>query len=165
MIATKTFDSLSAFVLHLTAAEVAVRAAEHRALTKAVKLIEKSAKEEIGVYQPAIGPFPAWAPLAESTVADRVSKGFSPDEPLKRTEALRDSISSEVSGNEAVAGSDSDVMVYQELGTSTIPPRPVLGPAAYKNMEAIGKLLGSHVVSAILHGQVVDGGAEYFYGE
>lgn len=162
MIPTKTFDSISGFVMHLAAAELALRAGEHRALEAAAKLIEKEAKAEIGAYQPEVGPFVAWAALADSTVKDRVHQGFAPDEPLLRTGGLRDSIGHEIAGSEAAVGSTSDVMVYQELGTSRMPPRPVLGPAAYKNLEKVGKLLGSHVVAAILFGEVVEGGPEYF---
>jgi len=41
-----------------------------------VKEIEETAKEEIGVYQPAFGPFDAWLPLIEATKADRVRQGY-----------------------------------------------------------------------------------------
>jgi HK97 gp10 family phage protein len=151
-----TFDSMAVFALHLAESAVAVRIAEHHALTKAAKLIEKTAKAEIGAYQPAVGPFDAWAPLADSTVADRTSKGFTPDDPLLRSGELRDSIGYEVSGNEAAIGSTSDVMVYQELGTSKIPPRPVLGPAAYSNKEAVQAILGKAVVHAMEYGNAAD---------
>lgn len=165
MIPTRTFDDLTSFVLHLGAAEVALRTSEHRALEKAAQLIEKSAKAEIGIYQPEVGPFPAWAPLAEATVEDRVRKGYTPNDPELRSGALRDSISRVVEGREAVVGSTSDVMVYQEMGTSKMPPRPILGPAAFKNREQIARLIGAHAVSAILFGGVVAGGPEYFYGK
>ena len=164
MIATRNFDNLTSFVLHLSAAAVAVRVAERRGLEQAALLIEKDAKAQIGRYQPAVGPFPAWAPLADSTVSDRVHKGYAPDEPELRSGELRDSITHEVAGTEACVGSTSDVMVYQELGTSKIPPRPILGPAAFRNEEAIRRIIGEHVVSAILLGEVVAGGPEYFYG-
>jgi HK97 gp10 family phage protein len=165
MIPTRTFDDLTSFVLHLGAAEVALRTSEYRALDKAAQLIEKSAKAEIGVYQPEVGPFPAWAPLAESTVEDRVRKGYTPNDPELRSGALRESISREVSGREAVVGSDSEVMVYQEMGTSKMPPRPILGPAAFKNKKQIARIIGAHAVAAILFGKVTAGGLEYFYDE
>jgi hypothetical protein len=43
-------------------------------------------------------------------------------------------------------------MVYQELGTDRIPPRPVLGPAAYKNKDKIERILGEAVVHAMEYG-------------
>lgn len=165
MIPTRTFDDLTSFVLHLGAAEVALRTSEHRALDKAAQLIEKSAKAEIGVYQPEVGPFPAWAPLAESTMEDRVRKGYTPNDPELRSGALRKSISREVAGHEAVVGSDSDVTVYQEFGTSKMPPRPILGPAAFKNKKQIARIIGAHAVAAILFGKAAAGGPEYFYDE
>lgn len=149
---TKSFDNLALFALHLAEAAVAVRAFELHALDRAAKLVETAAKAEFGTYQPEVGPFAAWAPLADATVADRVRQGFTPDEPLLRTGALRDSISRQVSGNEALIGSTSDVMLYQELGTSKIPPRPVLGPAAFSNQKAVQALLGESLMHAIEYG-------------
>lgn len=162
---TKSFDSLTSFVMHLAAAEVAVHLAEHRALDQAARLIEREAKAEIGHYQPEVGPFPAWAPLADSTEKQKENAGYPANAPLLATGEMRDSIRREVAGNEAVVGSDEEKMVWHELGTSKMPARPVLGPAAFKNQEAIGKLIGAHVVSAILHGAVVVGGEQYFYGK
>ena len=33
----------------------------------------------LGIYQDHLGPFNAWEPLADSTVSDRVNKGFTPN--------------------------------------------------------------------------------------
>jgi hypothetical protein len=33
-------------------------------------------------------------------------------------------------------------MVFHEFGTSKMPPRPVLGPAAFRNKLAIQRLVG-----------------------
>ena len=57
-------------------------------------------------------------------------------------------------GNEAVVGSKSDIAFYQEVGTPTIPPRPFIGPAAFKNKEKICQLLGEAVVHALEYGAV-----------
>lgn len=127
----------------------------HAGLKKAAKLVEKSAKSEIGHYQPEVGPFQDWAELTESTQYDRERKGFTPDDPLLRTGELRDSISSDVKGLEAQIGSDSDIMVYQEFGTATIPPRPVLGPAAFKNKEKIRAIIGTAAVSGLIGDQKI----------
>lgn len=146
------FGSVTHFLVHLAEAELAVHVAAHRALDRAAAIIERDAKEQIGVYQQEAGPFNAWPELADSTKEDRVAKGFSENDPLLRTGELRDSISREVSGHEAAVGSTSDVMVYQELGTVRIPPRPVLGPAAFKNKDRIEQVLGEAVVHALEYG-------------
>lgn len=150
------FGSVTHFLVHLAEAQLAVHVASHRALDRAAAIIEKDAKQQIGTYQPDAGPFNAWPELADSTKQDRVSKGFSENDPLLRTGELRDSISREVHGHEAAIGSTSDVMVYQELGTDRIPPRPVLGPAAFKNKDRIEKVLGDAVVHALEYGAAAD---------
>lgn len=111
-----------------------------------VKEIEETAKEEIGVYQPAVGPFEAWAPLAASTRADRARSGYTEDDPLLRSGELRDSIESEVMGLAAIVGTKSQIGLWQEVGTKHIPPRPFIGPAYVRNinplMYSIGFALG-----------------------
>lgn len=148
----KEFGSLAQFAAHLVALEAGVALAAHHGLKKVAVEIERTAKSEFGEYQPAVGGFGAWSPLAEATKADRVRKGYTPDDPLLRSGKLRGSVSHEVSWLEAVIGSDSDVMVYQELGTSKIPPRPVLGPAAERNKDTIERILGGMVAKGIQYG-------------
>jgi len=148
----KEFRSFGAFAEHLITREAATAVALHEGLEHVARAIEKTAKEEIGTYQPDVGPFPAWAPLADATVEDRISQGYSPDEPLLRTGELRESISHEVSGLEAVIGSTSDIALYQELGTASIPPRPFLGPAAFRNKTKILETVGIAAVRGIAGG-------------
>jgi len=107
-----------------------------------VKEIEETAKEEIGVYQPAFGPFDAWSPLAEATKADRVRQGYSEDEPLLRSGSLRDSIQSEVMGLAAIVGTKSEIGLWQELGTNRIPPRPFIGPAYVRKIDPLMEVIG-----------------------
>lgn len=111
-----------------------------------VKEIEETAKEEIGVYQPAYGPFDAWVPLAESTKADRVRQGYSEDEPLLRSGRLRDSIQSEVVGLAAIVGTKSEIGFWQEVGTEHIPPRPFIGPAYIQNFELLMNFVESTIM-------------------
>ncbi|MGI4776957.1 MAG: phage virion morphogenesis protein [Janthinobacterium lividum] len=125
------FQDLGAFSAHLARLAVESKAVDAHILRTGARAIQKDAKERIGSYQDAEGPFPAWVNLAESTVDDRLRKGFTPDDPLLRTGALRKSIETHIEGNEASIGSRSDIALYQEQGTSTIPPRPFLGPAAH----------------------------------
>ncbi|MCA1179788.1 MULTISPECIES: hypothetical protein [unclassified Pantoea] len=107
-----------------------------------VKEIEETAKEEIGVYQPAYGPFEAWAPLAESTKADRVRQGYTEDDPLLRSGELRDSIESEVVGLAAIVGTKSQIGFWQEVGTENMPPRPFIGPAYVRKIDPLLEAIG-----------------------
>lgn len=150
----KEFQDIEGFLTHLVAVDLALKHVEHNLLEQAALVIEKDAKNQIGHYQTEAGPFNAWPELADSTKKDRLAKGFTENDPLERTGALRDSISHEVAGNEAVVGSNSDIMVYQELGTPTIPPRPVLGPAAVKNKDKIERLGGAALLHALEYGAV-----------
>lgn len=145
-----TFTSLLAFAEHL------VKVAEREVvfidtgLEECAKLIEKSAKKEIGHLQPEVGPFPAWAELAESTIDDKARHGYlysADGNPLLRTGALEESISHKVNPLEAIIGSTSPIMVYHEFGTIKMPMRPVIGPAAYKNKDKIKAILGSAVIA------------------
>ncbi len=152
MNAVKEFGDLTSFIVHFEAVEIAMHEAAHVGLKKVAVLIEKDAKAQIGSYQGAVGPFPAWAQLADSTQADRGRKGYAENDPLLRDGTLRDSISHEVEGLEAAIGSTSDIAMYQELGTSRIPPRPFIGPAAFKNKEKIENILGTAIVEGMTGG-------------
>ena len=145
----KEFKSLGEFAQYLATREFTLHEALHLGLEVVAKKIEKTAKDEIGVYQPAVGPFPAWSPLAESTMEDRAAKGYPENEPLLRDGKLRDSITHEVEGHEAMIGSDSDIAVYQELGTGRIPPRPFLGSAVVHDEKFMLGTLGEAAVAAI----------------
>jgi HK97 gp10 family phage protein len=149
----KTFDGFAAFADYLQFRGLeTVRELQH-GLERAAVMVEKTAKAEIGTYQPEVGPFQAWEPLAESTIEDRIRQGFTPDDPLLRSGELRASISHQVAPGEAVIGSTSKIAAYQELGTSTIPPRPFLGPAAMHNEKRIVEQLGATFVNGLAGGQ------------
>lgn len=151
----REFNRLQAFAIHLAEIEIAALVAMNRGLERVSQAIEKTAKSEIGHYQPAVGPFPGWSLLAASTEADKAAKGYPENEPLLRKGDLRDSIKHEVSGLEAVIGSKSDIAAYQEFGTNKIPPRPFIGPAAFRNKAKIKRILGHAVVSGLVGGDVV----------
>lgn len=126
-------------------------------LNKVAEHIEHVAKEEFGEYQPAVGPFPAWAPLAPTTLAGwgpfpgKEQLGYAPpDNPLVREGDLRDSISHEVHALEAFIGSPDERMPWFEFGTSRMPPRPVLGPAAESSKAVIEKLIGAALVVGLI---------------
>lgn len=146
----REFCSLGAFGAYLLDAAAKEAVALETGLKRAAQHVEKVAKSEFGEYQPARGSFPAWVELADATKADRVAKGFTENDPLLRTGDLRDSIGNRVAGLDAEIGSDDDVMVYQELGTEKMPPRPVLGPAAIRSEKAIQRILGEAALLGIL---------------
>ena len=80
----REFESITAFAEHLLVLSASIVAAEHNALEKVAVLIEKDAKEQIGHYQDAVGPFQDWAPLADSTEAEKARLGYPADAPLGR---------------------------------------------------------------------------------
>jgi hypothetical protein len=148
----KQFAHIGEMIAHLAAMAAAETIALHHGLKKCAVAIEATAKSEIGTYQDAVPPFGGWVELAVSTKADRVASGFTANDPLLRTGKLRASISHQVGGLDAVIGSDSEIMVYQELGTEHIPPRAVLGPAAIRNKNLIVKTLGLAAAEGLLYG-------------
>ena len=154
----KQFGNLGAFAEHLLKAALAEEIAIREGLSKAAKVVEKEAKAEIGDYQGQDGPFVAWADLADATKADRVRQGFPEDEPLLRTGDLRDSIGTAMSpdGLEAQIGSNSDIAVYQELGTATIPPRSFLGGAMARKTDEVLAIVGASTATALVGDQVVN---------
>src|SRR6267378_1952769 len=132
----KKFDDLTSFIAHFAVIERAVHKHAKHGLEKSAQLIEKTAKEEIGHYQPAVGPFPEWAPLADSTLAHHTSMGVG-DSPLLVTGELYASIEHKVQGDEAMIGTKMAIGAYQEFGTEHIPPRPFMGPAVFNSKAKI----------------------------
>lgn len=161
----KEFRDLNGFIAHLTRVQAAVVKAEHTALKLGAEMIEKEAKAEIGTYQNAAGPFPAWDPLSEATLQGFSAPGIGhipgkeelgyapPDNPLLREGDMRDSIEHTVEGNTAVVGTNDEVALYQELGTPNarypIPPRSFLGRAAFVKSEAVAEQAVAHVLWAL----------------
>ena len=138
--------SLTGLATFLTEAMVEMDHAKHEALEKAAKIVEDGSKKAIGTYE--FG----WPPLAESTKRDRVNKGFAEDEPLLRTGDLRDSIRHEVEGDTARVGSDLDYALYQEVGTSRIPPRSFLMQSAVHHRDEIVHEIGHTMVTKLVNG-------------
>lgn len=134
-----TLEGFATFLTHC--AEKGMQ--NHPGLELCAQIVEQTAKSEIGEYQDAAGEFPAWASLAESTIEEKERLGYAPpDNPLLRTGGLQDSISHEVENDTATIGSDSEIMVFHEFGTSKMAMRPVLGPALVRNLEIIRSILG-----------------------
>lgn len=151
---TQEFESLEAFALHLVAVELVWKAERKVALNAAAKIIKQDARKQIGHYQSQVGNYPEWAPLAESTEDEKARVGAPPDAPLFRFGDLKKSFRSTLVGDdEVIIGSTDPNMEWHEFGTSKMPPRPVLGPALFKNMEAIAALLGHAAMDTIISGQ------------
>jgi hypothetical protein len=147
----KEFKNIESFVEHLAVIEIAEVSAAEKALEKCALVVEKRAKEKVGEYQEEIGPFAAWAELADSTKADRERKGFTENDPGLRTGAMRDSIEHTTSPADLQTqiGSNDDKLVFFELGTSKQPPRSVLGGAMAEKLPEIKQIIGAAVVGAI----------------
>lgn len=151
---TRHFGSLTHLAAHLTHVAATQHAMERGALEECAKLVETRAKAKLGEYQDAAPPFAGWADLADATKADRERQGFPEDDPLVRTGALRDSIGHTVADGAAHVGSNSDVAVYQELGTDRIPPRSFLGGAMAESLGEVRGIIGREAVAALVGEQV-----------
>lgn len=117
-------------------------ASKREALEKACVIIETEAKAAIGTYEYG------WPPLQPETVA-RKANG---DTPLLETGELRDSIEHTVQGDSGFVGSNDDVAIFQELGTSRIPPRSFLGGAAMRKGEEAAEAIGREIVTKLFGG-------------
>jgi phage gpG-like protein len=139
---TKIFSLLD-FVAEIRAIQRDLEATGPMIIEKACQIVQKKAKAAIGVEHEL------WAPLAASTIADKQRQGFATPKPLLRTGELRDSIEYQVHGNEGCVGSDSPIAVFQELGTSRIPPRSFLVSSAIASEDRIHRMAGAAVVGAL----------------
>lgn len=154
------FTSFAQAGVHCAELALALHEAEKTSLERATNFLQKKVKEKFGEYQPEAGPFVAWAELAESTKQDRENQGYPEDEPLLRRGDTRDSVRTLVKDSEGFVGSDSDIAVWQELGTVKMPPRSTFGSAGVENIEHIGNILGEGVVMALVGKQVFEGRIE-----
>lgn len=146
----KTFNSFEGMAAHFLFTQAAVVIELHTAVDKIGAAIEKTAKAKLGTYQPEVSEFAGWVELTESTKQDRLAKGFTENDPLLRSGELRNSISRQTHGLTTTVGSTSDIAVYQELGTSKIPPRSFIGPSLYQNDKLIKKVVGIAAARGLL---------------
>lgn len=137
--------SLSELSRILASASSKVKIEAELAVVTMATEIRDRAKEKIGVYQEASHGFAAWAPLAQSTMDQRVRMGFSANNPLDRSGGLRDSIEMRTTGNGAIIGTPLDEGLWMENGTDKAPPRPYLGPAAAEISEKLGEIFAPHL--------------------
>lgn len=156
--------SLAGFAAKLGELAIAVHEESKHALERSAEMVEAEAKRSIGTYQDAAAPFAAWPELADSTKADRVRQGFPENEPELRTGEMRASIEHmvEMHGVDGTAyvGSDSEKLEFQELGTSKMPPRSILGGALMRKEDAVRKVIGGYIYGALageeVHNKAID---------
>jgi hypothetical protein len=139
--------TLSSFAAFLTAEleHNTIEKAKEAALQMAAAAIAAEARRVLGTYDYQ------WPQLAPSTQAERVRAGYAANEPLLRRGELRDSIGFTIvkKGELAEIGSNDDVAVWQELGTTHIPPRSFLAGAAMHLEHDVVKACGKIVADAI----------------
>jgi phage gpG-like protein len=146
----KEFGSLASFALHLIETEMVIAEALEHGLDRVLVKIETTAKSEIGVYQDAVGPFPGWPQLADSTEDAKAKAGYPAGAPLYATGDMQQSIEHQREGLEGLVGSNDEKIAFHEFGTVKMPARPVLGPAAFRNKDAIQKLVGAAVIAGLI---------------
>lgn len=138
----KEFTTLAGFAKHLERLAAQSHAVGEHVVEAASEDIQETAIGMIGFYQQAIGPYPAWAPLADSTEAHKARMGYEPDAPLLASGEMQRSIERYIRGLEAVVGTQDEKMIYHEFGTRAMPPRPVLGPAGMHSAPRIARMAG-----------------------
>jgi hypothetical protein len=142
--------SLLGMAARLGQAIVDVKVAEGIALEEASQLVEETAKEAIGSYKWG------WPSLKAETIARKATG----DSPLLETGELRASIEHQVAGRSRHVGTNAFQAEWMEFGnTRGSPPRPFILPAAMASEDAIHKIVGETVFSA-LAGHDVGGLAE-----
>jgi HK97 gp10 family phage protein len=131
--------SILGFVERLREIERDVKDAEAAIVREACIMVATEAKRVLGTdgYN--------WPALSEHT--KKTQPGM-----LLESGAMRASIEWNAHGNEGHVGSNSDIAVYQELGTSRIPPRSFLAGALHHEAPAIVKMAGKVARAAIAPG-------------
>lgn len=151
----KEFKSLKSFLTQINKVVESYDRRENNLLTIVGRFIELESKSIIGHRQYGINGagFGVWPDLADSTKEDKERKGFGNAgndwQPLLRTGEMRDSITFTTGKHEVSIGSPSDILVYQELGTEFIPPRPVLSLAMYREKVKMQKAIGNFMMAWI----------------
>ncbi|WP_024517074.1 hypothetical protein [Bradyrhizobium sp. Tv2a-2] len=139
---TKELSLLGAVELFSTM-QLEMEHENHVALERCGKLVTKEVYRVVGTYDYG------WKPLAPSTQDQRESLGFEPDEPLLRTGSMRDSVWYKADHHECQIGTDNQIAVWQELGTSKIPPRPFLEGALKEKTPEVLDIIGHQIVGAL----------------
>jgi len=141
--------------LFFTALSLAIPNASERALIRSAKLVRDEAKRVLGTYDYD------WVRLKPATIAQKATG----DSPLLETGGLRASIKYNVDKANGIAnvGSNDPKALWQELGTSRIPPRSFLMGAAMRMEEKVHDTCGKDVFAWALLGKGPDGEDDWSY--
>lgn len=154
----RRFSDVSAFRRFMTDQVLpALPSAVHRGVSDGADLIKVKTQQQLGQYLDGPESGLPTAPLADSTIDDRIRKGFTPDDPGLRSGDMRDSYGTRVSDAglkvDASIGSDDIKAVVFELGrlsqTNYQPPRPELSVAAHRNEDRVVKGVARTVVRVL----------------
>jgi hypothetical protein len=149
--APRMFANIGEFTRFISAVAIAAGDdGKKEALEVMAKAITAKAKSVLGTHE-----YSEWPPLQPETIARKATG----DSPLLETGEMRDSIGYKIirPGELAEVGSDSDVAVYMELGTQTVPARSFLALTGAKHGEAAAELAGGIVAAAIADRRVLGG--------
>ncbi len=139
-------DSFAELASRIEAGVAKFHAALPVALAEAGEIVKLNAQARLGHYQAG------WPELTAETQAERARQGYTANDPLLRTGALRDAIAVRVAGNEAAIGVSGDMAVIagaHEFGTGHVPPRPFLRPALEETIEATGVTIARAFITAL----------------
>lgn len=139
--------SCAQFARHLERAAIRARNELDIPTEAVMVVVEAQAREVIGTYR--LG----WQELAAATQADRVAKGYPADEPLLRTGQLAASIEHKAElapgGAEGLVYSEDKIALYQEIGTSRIPPRSFLYHTLVNSTPTISSAFGKFAIQIL----------------
>lgn len=150
------FNNFKDFETHLrTKVAPAIVQASKNSLPSIGQRVKREAAQSIGEYQDPIGTFPAWAPLADSTLRKKELMGWGKDgdadTPLYATGQYQQSINYNVDEGAMTVeiGTNEKQAMALELGTDHIPPRPVFGPAGLRSVPDMLMIVAKHIVAGI----------------
>lgn len=135
---SKLFSVLE-FAAHLRSIERDMHEVGPMIIEKACAMVCEEARRVLGTHDYD------WPELKPETIARKI-RG---DTPLLETGAMRDSITWTAKGLEGQVGSDSQIAVWQECGTSKIPPRPFLAGAAQHMEKKIHKMAARATIAVM----------------
>lgn len=157
----RTFASITQFVEFLGTRVEAVRSGQFHGMHEAADMLVHTAQGMIGEYQGAVGDFPEWKELAQTTLyggvdehgrrfPGKVELGYAPpDNPLLRTGQMRGSIEKHVEEHTIVIGTHDPVAHYQEFGTDKIPARSFIGRAMFVECHRATHIIFGHIIAAM----------------
>jgi phage gpG-like protein len=136
------FSSILDFVGKLERIDDEMQEASAGIIAKACEMVCTEAKHVLGTHDYN------WPALKPETIARKITG----DSPLLETGEMRDSIEWNADEHEGHVGSNDDKAVWQELGTSRIPPRSFLAGAA-KAMEPAIHEMAAQAAMAVIEGR------------